>query len=95
VEVQNSGSRAGDEVAQLYVHQRAGSASRPVRELKGFERVTLAPGEKKTVRFALGPKALRYWSAERRGWVNDAAEFDVWAGSDSTASLHTTFKTRE
>jgi beta-glucosidase len=92
VEVRNSGSRAGDEVVQLYLHQRSGSASRPVRELKGFERITLAPGEKKTVRFALGPNALRYWSVARRDWVRDAAEFDVWAGSDSTASLHATFR---
>ena len=91
-EVQNTGSRAGDEVVQLYLHQRSGRASRPVRQLKGFERVTLAPGEKKTVRFALGPEALRYWSAAEKKWVTDAAEFDVWVGSDSTASLHGTFK---
>lgn len=94
-EVQNTGSRAGDEVVQLYVHQRSGSASRPVRELKGFERLTLAPGEKKTVRFGLGPNSLSYWSAARRDWVRDAAEFDVWVGSDSTASLHGTFKVTE
>jgi beta-glucosidase len=91
-EVRNTGSRAGDEVVQVYLHQRSGSASRPVRELKGFERITLAPGETKTVRFALGTDALRYWSAARREWVRDAAEFDVWAGSDSTASVHGTFK---
>ena len=51
-DVQNTGSRAGDTVAQLYIHQQAGSASRPVRQLKGFERITLAPGEKKTVHFS-------------------------------------------
>ena len=94
-EVQNTGSRAGDEVVQLYLHQRSGEASRPVRELKGFERVTLAPGERKTVRFTIGPESLRYWSTARRDWVQDAAEFDVWVGSDSTASLHGTFKTSE
>ncbi len=92
-QVQNSGSRAGDEIVQLYLHQRAGSASRPVRELKGFERVTLAPGEKRTVHFTLGPEALRYWSAAKHDWVQDAADFDVWVGSDSTASLHATFST--
>jgi len=91
-EVQNTGSRAGDDVVQLYVHQQFGGVSRPVRELKGFERITLAPGETRTVRFALGPDALRYWSAARREWVRDAAEFDVWVGSDSSASLHATFK---
>ena len=70
----------------------SGSASRPVRELKGFERLTLAPGQKKTVRFAIGPEALRYWSASQRNWVVDAGECDVWVGSDSAASLHAAFK---
>jgi beta-glucosidase len=93
-EVQNIGSCRGDEVVQVYVHQRAGSASRPVRELKGFHRVTLAPGEKKSVRFTLGPEALRFWSAARQGWVQDAAEFDVWVGADSAASLHASFQTQ-
>ncbi len=92
VDVKNTGSRAGDEVVQLYIHQQAGSASRPVRELKGFERVTLAPGETKTVRFKLGPAELRYWSASVRDWVQEAETFDVWAGGDSTAALHSTFK---
>nr|ALV86508.1 glycosyl hydrolase family [uncultured bacterium 20] len=92
VDVENTGTRAGDEVAQLYVHQRVGSASRPVRELKGFERVTLAPREKKTVRFALGRDELRYWSSAAKAWVQEPATFDVWAGGDSTASLTTTLR---
>ena len=94
VEVKNTGSRAGDEVVQLYIHQQAGGASRPIRELKGFERVTLAPGEKKIVRFKLGPQELRYWNAAVRDWVQEAETFDVWAGNDSTASLHATLKVR-
>ena len=73
------------------MNQRYGSASRPVRELKGFERVTLAPGESKTVTFSLGPDERRYWSAATRGWVNEASKFDVWVGSDSNATLTTTF----
>ena len=93
VDVTNTGALAGDEVVQLYIHQRSGSASRPVRELKGFERVSLKPGEKKTVKLTLGPEALRYWSAARKTWVLDTAEFDVWVGTDSAASLHGTFKT--
>jgi beta-glucosidase len=92
VDVKNTGSRTGDEVVQLYIHQQAGSASRPVRELKGFEHVTLAPGETKTVRFKLGPDELRYWSAAVKNWVQEAETFDVWVGNDSTASLHSTFK---
>ena len=91
-DIENTGSRAGAEVVQLYLHQRSGGASRPVRELKGFERLVLAPGEKKTVSFKVGPQTLRYWSAARRAWVQDAADFDVWVGADSTASLHATFK---
>jgi beta-glucosidase len=92
VDVKNTGSRAGDEVVQLYVHQQAGGTSRPVRELKGFERVALGPGETKTVRFKLGPEELRYWSSAARGWVQEAENFDVWVGSDSSAPLHTTFR---
>jgi beta-glucosidase len=92
VDVKNTGPRAGDEVVQLYIHQQAGGASRPVRELKGFERVTLAAGETKTVHFKLGPDELRYWNAAARDWVQDAEIFDVWVGNDSTAPLHSTFR---
>lgn len=92
VDVENTGRRAGEEVAQLYIHQRSGSASRPVRELKGFERIALAPGEKKTVRFTLGKSELTYWSSAVKGWVQEPATFDVWAGGDSTAKLTTTFR---
>ena len=92
VDVKNTGPRAGDEVVQLYIHQQAGGASRPIRELKGFERVTLAAGETKTVRLKLGPNELRYWNAAARGWVQDAENFDVWVGGDSSASLHSTFR---
>ena len=88
VDVTNTGSVAGDEVVQLYVHQKAGSDSRPRRELKGFRRVTLKPGEKQTVTFSLGPDELRYWSTSRREWVQDTEAFDLWAGGDSNAALH-------
>jgi len=92
VDVQNTGAVAGDEVVQLYIHQQSGSASRPVRQLKGFEKVTLAPGEKKTLHFTLGKDELTYWSASERKWVLEAAKFDVWAGEDSTAQLHGDFE---
>ncbi len=87
-DVTNTGQVAGDEVVQLYIHQKAGSDSRPMRELKGFERVTLAPGETKTVTFALGPAELGHWSTNAGKWVQDAAAFDVWVGADSRATLH-------
>ena len=92
VDVENTGKRAGEEVAQLYIHQRSGSASRPVRELKGFERLALAPGEKKTVRFTLGKAELTYWSAATKNWIQEPATFDVWVGTDSTATLQSQFQ---
>ncbi len=92
IDVKNTGTRTGDEVVQLYIHQQAGSASRPVTELKGFERVALAPGETKTVRFTLGKKELEYWSAAERKWLQETETFDVWVGNDSTAANHSTFK---
>jgi len=92
VDVENTGRRAGDEVTQLYLHQRYGSASRPVRELKGFERITLAPAEKRTVRFVLGKAELTYWSGATRSWVQEPTTFDLWVGADSTAELTITMR---
>ncbi|HZD31995.1 MAG TPA: beta-glucosidase BglX, partial [Candidatus Angelobacter sp.] len=80
VDVQNTGAVVGDEVVQVYIHQQSGSASRPVRQLKGFEKVTLAPGEKKTLHFTLGKDELTYWSPSEKKWVLEPAMFDVWAG---------------
>jgi beta-glucosidase len=92
VEVTNAGDREADEVVQLYVHQRFGSASRPVRELKGFRRVTLAAGESRVVDLSVGPNERRYWNAAVRDWVTDSSIFDVWVGGDSTAQLSTRFE---
>jgi beta-glucosidase len=87
-DVTNTGLVVGDEVVQLYIHQKAGSDSRPMRALKGFERLTLKPGETKTVTFPLGPAELGYWSTNAGKWVQDAEVFDVWIGADSLATLH-------
>ena len=92
VEVTNTGTVAGDAVAQVYIHQRYGSASRPVRQLEGFRRVTLKPGETKTLEFSLGTDELHYWNPQTGKWVVESSDFDVWAGGDSTASLHGEFK---
>jgi beta-glucosidase len=91
VDLENTGTATADEVAQLYIHQQYGSTSRPVRELKGFERVTLAAHEKKTVHFSLGNDELTYWSTATKSWVEEPAGFDVWVGADSTAQLHANF----
>jgi len=95
VDVTNTGSRAGDTVVQLYIHQRAGSASRPVRELKGFQRITLAAGAKQTIHFTLGTNELQFWSPATKTWVVEPEQFDVWAGADSTAKLHGEFQLTE
>ena len=89
--VRNTGAAPGDEVVQLYTHQRAGSAVHPVRELKGFERVSLRPGESKTVRFTVGPRQLRFWSPATRAWAVEPGGFDLWVGDSSRASLHESF----
>lgn len=91
VDVTNTGSVPGDAVAQIYIHQRYGSASRPVRQLEGFERIALQPGETKTLNFPLGENELQFWSPQKKEWVVEPSEFDVWAGEDSTASLHAEF----
>ncbi|MFJ3779072.1 glycoside hydrolase family 3 N-terminal domain-containing protein [Streptomyces sp. NPDC090075] len=90
VEVTNTSERTADEVVQLYTHQRYGTSSRPVRELKGFERVTLEAGESATVTFEVGPDQLRYWSATTGGFVQDATTLDIWVGGSSAAELATT-----
>jgi len=90
-DVTNTGKREGTAVVQLYIHQRAGSASRPVRQLKGFERITLAPGAKQTVHFTLGKDELQFYSPLLKEWVVEPEHFDVWVGGDSTATLHGEF----
>ena len=87
VDLKNTGHIKGDEVAQLYIHQRSGTSVRPVRELKGFQRLALQPGETRTLRFILTPQDLSYWSAVSGTWVQDASQFDVWVGGSSTADL--------
>jgi beta-glucosidase len=88
VDVTNTGSVPGDAVAQIYIHQRWGSASRPIRQLKGFRRVTLQPNVTQTLRFPLGKDELEFWSPQTRIWAVEPSVFDVWAGEDSTAPLH-------
>jgi beta-glucosidase len=91
IDVQNTGSASGDEVVQLYTHQRSGSASRPVRELKGFQRITLKPGEKQTVTLQLDTHDLGFWSTQTRHWAIEPGLFDLWVGTSSAATEHATF----
>jgi beta-glucosidase len=91
VKVQNTSAVAGEEVVQLYTHQRAGSASRPVRELKAFRKIVLAAGETKTVQLTVAAEDLSFWSASLRKRVLEPGTFDVWMGDNSMAKLHGTF----
>jgi beta-glucosidase len=93
VQVTNSSDRAAAEVVQLYLGQRYGSASRPVRELKGFQRVSLPAHTSQRVQFTIGPDQRRYWSTTARNWLLDSSTFDIWVGGSSTAELTTTFET--
>ncbi|RZM19319.1 MAG: beta-glucosidase, partial [Sphingomonas sp.] len=83
VDIANVGARAGDEVVQLYVRDQVSSVARPILELKGFERVTLAPGERRTVQFTLGPDAFRFFDITMREVVEPGL-FDISVGADST-----------
>jgi len=82
VVVDNTGRRVGDEVVQLYIRDVAVSVTQPVRELKGFERVTLRPGERRTVRFTLKPEHLGFCDREMRFRV-EPGEFKVMVGPNS------------
>lgn len=82
LDVQNVGSRQGDEVVQLYIHDVVASVARPVMELRGFKRLTLKPSEKKTVSFAITPDDLAMLDAEMRRTV-EPGEFEIMIGSSS------------
>jgi beta-glucosidase len=86
VEVVNVGDRAGDEVVQVYIRDVAASVVRPVRELCGFERVSLRPGERKTVRFTIGPEALGFYDRRMR-FVVEPGLFRVMVGTSSVGGL--------
>ncbi len=82
VDVRNTGKVAGDEVVQLYLHQTVSSVTRPVKELKGFRRVTLAPGQTTTVQFTLDRDAFSMWDEHMRHVVEPGV-FEVMAGPNS------------
>ncbi len=82
VDVKNTGNRAGDEVVQLYIRDQVSSVTRPLQELKGFRRITLDPGEAKTVTFRLTPHSLEFWNLDMKRVVEPGA-FDVMVGPDS------------
>jgi len=82
-DVTNTGSVAGDEVAQLYVHRDGGSVEWPEQELKAFKRVPLAAGAKTQVKFEISSKDLSYWDVETHGWKEDPCSLKLSVGSSS------------
>jgi beta-glucosidase len=89
--IANRGSRAAEEVAQLYIHDRVASITQPVRELKAFRKIALAPGQSEVVRFTLRPSDLAFIGRDGR-WVTEPGTFDVWiAPSAESDGVHGTF----
>ena len=94
VEVRNAGQRPGDEVVQLYIRDSVSSVSRPVKELKDFQRVTLAAGETKTVSFVVTPDKLQFYNMEMKRVV-EPGEFQVMVGTSSAETLKSVFEVLE
>ena len=90
VNVTNTGNRKGEEVVQLYIRDLIGSFVRPIKELKGFEKVMLNPGETKTIDFTINAKMLQFYTANNK-WEVEPGKFNVWVGGDSTTSLKKNF----
>jgi beta-glucosidase len=93
IDVRNTGSVAGTEVVQLYIRNTSASVEQPVRELKGFERVTLQPGETKHVEFALGFDELSFYDVESKRVV-EPTTYKVWVGGSSLATGETQFEVK-
>ena len=91
VDVKNTGSVAGTEVVQLYIRNTAASVEQPVRELKGFARVTLAPGESRHVEFPLSFNELSFYNAEMQPTV-EPTTYKIWVGGSSLAKAETSLK---
>jgi beta-glucosidase len=87
--VTNAGKRAGTEIVQLYIHDLVASRTRPVRELKGFQRLALAPGEAKRATFILKRADLQFWGD--RGWTVEPGAFDLWLATSSIDGLRGRF----
>ena len=84
VPVTNTGSVAGKEVVQLYISDEKSSLPRPLKELKGFEKVNLAPGQTRNVAFTVTPEALKFFDDKAHQWVAEPGKFKLLIGSSST-----------
>lgn len=84
IPVKNTGDREGMETVQLYIGDDKASVLRPLKELKGFEKIDLAPGEEKTVNFTVNPDALKFYDPQTASWVAEPGKFRAYIGSSST-----------
>ena len=84
VRVKNTGKRTGQETVQLYVSDKKASLPRPVKELKGFQKVTLAPGEEKEVSFIVTREALSFFDDRKHAWVAEPGTFEALIGASAT-----------
>ena len=91
VDLKNSGNYSGKEVVQLYIKDRFASVTRPVRELKGFEMVSLNPGETKTINFEISESLLKFYTANET-WESESGFFDIFIGTNSNANLKESFE---
>jgi beta-glucosidase len=82
VDVTNTGSRSGDEIVQMYIRDLVSSVTRPVKELKGFKRITLERGESKTVTFAISPEHLSFTNINKE-WTVEPGDFEIMVGNSS------------
>jgi len=90
-DIKNTGTRSGEEVAELYIRDLVASATRPVRELKGFQKVHLDPGQTKTVSFTLVPEHLAFYDVNMH-WVVEPGQFNVWVGPNCMEGLEASFE---
>jgi len=90
VDVTNTGTRTGDEVVQLYIHDPVASISQPVRRLRAFERVTLTPGQTKPVSFTLNRNDVGFYNNSGR-FVVEPGQIDVYVGDSSKATMSKSF----
>ena len=83
VKVKNTGQRAGEEVVQLYIADKSSKDPRPIKDLRGFSRIHLEPGEQQTVEFSISLKDLSYWNIDKHSYMPTLGQYDLFIGSSS------------
>jgi len=89
--VKNAGNRFGEEIVQMYVRDEVASVTRPVKELKGFQKIALGPGESKRVQFTLTAEQLKFYDRDMK-WTIEPGTFQVFVGPNSSEGLESRFE---